>query len=400
MQTWRDEPTDENLHALMSRAREWRAANERGAEDVRKTHGSVDQRRFQAQVRERIRGALRLDEGGGDVPSDDVLVHGMYDLLDRYEQVFPSRGFTLDEMVARHREREANPERNSWLVDGLLRAGGLSVISSDPKCGKSCLARCLAVAVAGGKDAFLGRRIANGPAIFVELDEPEESAAEHYAQIWIEGAELAQYQNYGGAKLAQPRFGWLSEWATDIGAVLIIIDTMARFEPLGGDNAISDYGAMTALMAKFQTLAASTGAHVMLLHHVAKGLSNRSPLGSQAIGGAVDTMLMLSKDPDGVRHFQADGRGVAVPKTRLDFEDGWISAGATAKAEAARDKRAALLAVIEASPGELSRTEAVKRAGVRKDEGLRLIEVMEREGYVRSGPRAGKRGLTLWPTES
>ena len=390
MRAWHDAPTHDRLGALIACAREWRAANERGAEMVRKIQGGIEQRHYREHVRE----TLRIDEGGGSVPSDDVLVHGMYNLLDRYDDVFPSRGLTLDQIVARHREREANPERNSWLVDGLLRAGGLSVMSSDPKCGKSCLARCLAVAVAGGEDAFIGRRVANGPAIFVELDEPEESAAEHYAAIQIPDAALYQHQDYGGAKLPAQRFGWLSEWATDIRAVLIIIDTMARFQPPGGDNAISDYGAMTALMSKFQTLAANTGAHVLLLHHVAKGESNRSPLGSQAIGGAVDTMLMLSKDPDGVRHFQADGRGVAVPKTRLEFEDGWISAGMTARAEATRDKRAELMDVIERNPGELSRSGIVAKVGMRRAEGLRLLGALIEDGYAR------ETGRKVWPDEN
>ena len=83
-----------------------------------------------------------------------------------------------------------------------------------------------------------------------------------------------------------------------------------------------------------------------------------------------------------------------MPKTRLEFEDGWISAGATAKAEAARDKRADMLAVIAAHPGELSRSAAASKSRVRKAEGLRLLDAMIQEGYVQEMDRK------LWPDDN
>ena len=401
MQSWFGDPTHDNLRALMRCAREWRDSNRRGAELVRRIDGSIKQRHFREQLREHVRAALDIGEEDGAKPArDDVLVHGMYDLLDLFDELSPSRGFTVDEMVDRHRAREANPQRDSWVVDRLLRAGGVGLALGDPKSGKSALARCTAMAVSGGEDMYLGRRVANGPCIFVELDEPEASVGEHYAEIQIPGAALHHYQDHGGCSLPSRPFEWLDEWARDIGAVLICIDTAFRFLPIGGDNAISDYGAMTAAMSKFQRLAEQTDAHVLLLHHVAKGDGQRSALGSQAIGGAVDTLVMVTNDADGTRYVQADGRGVSMPKARLEYEDGWVSLGISAKAEAARDKRAELMAVIEARPGDLSRSEAVKAAGVRKDEGLQLLGIMEREGYIRAAACDGRRGLTLWPVDT
>ena len=82
-----------------------------------------------------------------------------------------------------------------------------------------------------------------------------------------------------------------------------------------------------------------------------------------------------------------------MPKTRLEFEDGWISAGMTARG-GPRDKRADMLAVIAAHPGELSRSAAASKSRVRKAEGLRLLDAMIQEGYVQEMDRK------LWPDDN
>ena len=153
---------------------------------------------------------------------------------------------------------------------------------------------------------------------------------------------------------------------------------MLKFSPIGGNNGISDYGAMSAVMTCYQQLAAQTGAHVALLHHHAKGgdSATRSTLGSQAIDGAVDSILDLTKTADDVRYLKVRGRGASMPKTRIDVVDGWAVAGVTAKAETARSRRADLLAVIRSRPGELSRTGVVTEAGMKRAEGLSLIATM------------------------
>src|SRR5439155_21849789 len=52
----------------------------------------------------------------------------------------------------------------SWLLEGILPAGGLSLLAAKPKVGKSTLARNLALAVARG-DEFLNRITVQGPVI-------------------------------------------------------------------------------------------------------------------------------------------------------------------------------------------------------------------------------------------
>ena len=61
--------------------------------------------------------------------------------------------------------------------------------------------------VSGGEEVFLGRRIVNVSAVFVELDEPEQSVGKHYAAIRIEDAALHHFQDHGAAKLPRAPFG-------------------------------------------------------------------------------------------------------------------------------------------------------------------------------------------------
>ena len=312
----------------------------------------------------------------------------------------PARGVLVAELVARHLARLQKFDYEEWIIEGLLRATTLGVLIGWPKAGKTCLARCLSMAVAGGEKTWLGRAIARGPVIFIELDEPEITVANHYAQILVPGAELHHYQDYGASMLpanTDTRFCWLVEWAREINPVLIVIDTAFRFLAVRRPIAIADYGAMHPMMSRFQRLVTDSRASVLLLHHAPKTHGSLSPLGSQAIGGAVDSVLTVTRDAGGSRYLEADGRDVSMPRAPLEFSEGRISLGQSRLGEPAHDTCAQLLAAIQAHPGELTRTDAIEKAGMRKQTGLRLLEQMEQAGDIRSKPREGRRGPTLWP---
>ena len=137
------------------------------------------------------------------------------------------------------------------------------------------------------------------------FDEPEITMASHYAQILVPGAELHHYQDYGASMLpanTDKRFCWLVEWAREINAVLIVIDTAFRFLAVRRPIAIADYGAMHPMMSRFQRLVTDSRASVLLLHHAPKTHGSLSPLGSQAIGGAVDSVLTVTRDAGGTRY--------------------------------------------------------------------------------------------------
>src|SRR2546426_12350319 len=66
----------------------------------------------------------------------------------------------------------------SWIVDGLLPAGGLSVFGGKPKGGKSTTARAIALRVSRG-EPVLGRTTTKGPVVYLGLEDPRRVTKGH-----------------------------------------------------------------------------------------------------------------------------------------------------------------------------------------------------------------------------
>src|SRR2546426_4133681 len=78
----------------------------------------------------------------------------------------------------------------SWLVAGLLPAGGLSVFGGKPKAGKSTTARAIALRVSRG-EPVLGRATTAGPVIYLGLEDPRRVTKGHLRTLGAhEGDDL------------------------------------------------------------------------------------------------------------------------------------------------------------------------------------------------------------------
>ena len=383
--------SEANLRGLM---RAVRVRRQWTAEEIQAVEAFDDQRRrrhFCEHVAEHVR--------GDPATTDDVRAANMEDLLVRYDELFPSRGVSLDDIVRRHEWRQFDPSTPTWRIAGMMRRSGVTLFSGDPKSGKTVFGRCLSVAVSGREQVFCGLRVEPCPVIFLELDESEETVDEHFAEIAIPGADLHVLLDYGGRHLPprSKRFAWLSEWARDIKAGIIVIDTLARFTPLGGNNAVADYGAMAGVMAEYQRLAVDSAAHIVILHHTAKHEGRPTPLGSQAFGGGVDALWTLTRSGD-TRYLAIDGRGVSLPKTEIRFEDGWTTFGLSREVQERRDRAAEIMATIEARPGELTRREIPRAVGMNNAECSKILQSLVREGRLHYAKPEGRRAETLWPS--
>ncbi len=71
-----------------------------------------------------------------------------------------------------------------WLVDGLLRRPGMSMLAGDPKAGKSMLARTLTRAVALG-EPWLDREVQQGKVVYCALEESEVDIQEHFLKMGL-----------------------------------------------------------------------------------------------------------------------------------------------------------------------------------------------------------------------
>src|SRR5690242_5529418 len=74
------------------------------------------------------------------------------------------------------------PERIPCLVEDLLPKVGMSMLCAKPKTGKSCFARQLSVAVAGGRK-FLGRDVQPGNVLYMNLEGQTNVLGAHFRQL-------------------------------------------------------------------------------------------------------------------------------------------------------------------------------------------------------------------------
>lgn len=221
-------------------------------------------------------------------------------------------------------------EQVNWLVDQLLPAGGFSLLVAKPKAGKSTLARNLALCL-GRKYDFLNRATAQGPVIYLALEEKRSEVKKHFRDMGATGEEDIYIH---AASAPVDALKQIRAVAEEKKPVLIIIDPLFKLARIKDGN---DYAQVTQALEPLLVLARETGAHVLCVHHAGKGEreGGDSILGSTAIFAAVDTAIMM-KRTERYRTISSIQRyGEDLPETvlRFDPQTRTIALGATKEQE-------------------------------------------------------------------
>jgi hypothetical protein len=222
-------------------------------------------------------------------------------------------------------------EKVSWTVDGLLPAGGVSLLVAKPKTGKSTLARGCAISVARGKK-FLGRPTSPGKVVYLALEEKKGEVRKHFEDLGADGSEPIFVHC---AAAPQDAVGELLELVKRVRPALVIIDPILRLTRLRDAN---DYAQVNLAMEPLVVMAREFNTHLLLVYHMGKGErvdATDQILGSTAFFAAVDTALMM-KRTDRFRTIQSCQRyGEDLPETVLEFDaDRRRMSLGTSKAEA------------------------------------------------------------------
>lgn len=206
-------------------------------------------------------------------------------------------------------------EVTDYLVDGLLPAGGLSLLVAKPKTGKSTLARQLALAVARGGE-FLGRKTTSGLAIYLALEERKADVRTHFRIMGANGEENVKI--FVGMA-PENCLTQLRTTAEEEKPALIIVDTMARIAKI---KDINDYSQVISRLEPLLALAREVGAHVLLTHHGKKGDAKGidSALGSTALSGSVDTIIYLRRNENYRTISSIQRVGEDIPETIIEFD--------------------------------------------------------------------------------
>jgi hypothetical protein len=284
-------------------------------------------------------------------------------------------------------------EKVAWLLYSRLPAGGLGLMAGKPKAGKSTWVRCLCLAVARG-EKFLGWDTAQGPVIYVALEEKRDQVRQHFEDLGgTDEDEIYIHCDPAPAQalLAAQRAVALHK------PVLLVIDPLLKFVRVKDAN---DYVQITNALEPLLTLARESGAHVLLVYHMGKGDKPDpvdSALGSTAFAGSVDTLLVYKRTEKGRTLVTVQRYGTDLVETMVtwDPERRSVALGAErTRAEIERIKTEIIEILSHLKPGSvLAPTEeqicgSIEGKNVVKRAALR--ELMKAGEVTRQG--AGKRG--------
>lgn len=190
-----------------------------------------------------------------------------------------------------------------WLVEGLITLGGSMLVGAKKKVGKSILALNLARCVARG-EAFLGRRVKQGGVLYVSLDEPKQ-ITDHRTEV-LGFREDDPILMYASRRIPADWGGWIAHLAQAHQPALVIVDTFAKLADIKEINNYAEWNKAYAIL--FSALEATKSAVVLLAHNKKEGQGFDAVIGSTAVTGNVDTIMVITKDADNIRTVETEQR--------------------------------------------------------------------------------------------
>ncbi|GAC1550103.1 MAG: hypothetical protein NVS2B5_05740 [Beijerinckiaceae bacterium] len=284
-----------------------------------------------------------------------------------------------------------------YVVPGYV-VEGLTLLAGRPKLGKSWLTMHAAIAVARGGFTLGQIKCVEGDVLYAALEDNKRRLQRRMRKLLGADAwpprlsfvcDMPRLKN-GGVEYVRK---WLDSAKEPR---LIVIDTLAKVrDPKGSQESSyeSDYGAVSEL----KSLADEKGVAIVLVHHVRK-MGADDPLdtvsGTTGLTGAVDTVLVLNRDGNGVTLY-GRGRDIEEVEDAAAFDKAACLWRITGKAEDVHrsDERSTILAALREAAEALTTREITDLCGMNYEAGRKMLTRMVRSGEIE---RTG-RGLFKMP---
>ena len=280
------------------------------------------------------------------------------------------------------------PEEPPWIAESLAAAGAISELVGKVKvAGKTTFVLNMSRRVLDG-EPFMGLRTMKTPVVYL-TEQPEASFRQALRRARLDHRDdfhvLHWHQTAGvpWEEVAQTAV----RKAREIGAKLLIVDTLGQFAGLRGDAENSSGEALAAI--KPLQLAAAEGIAVIVVRHERKsgGDPGDAARGSSAFAGAVDIILTLRRVSGGANTARElsilsrfDG---ANDKLVIDYQDGEYVALGTEVAVKKQRAKDAILAAAPDSEGDAKAThEFLEDAGVKGTTGKEALTEIHRAGSL------------------
>ncbi len=303
---------------------------------------------------------------------------------------------------------EYEPEHTEWIVENYVAAKSVTELEGKIKHGKTTFLAHMVSAIRTG-EPFLGGGTQRGPVVWL-TEERTPTFLSVLRRAGLEHDSNLHVLTFGGTR--HLRWDEVMEQATakahEVGAVLIVIDTIPQWAGVTGDSENDAGEALRAMSPVHQ--AAESGLAVVVVRHGRKRAAEigDSARGSSAWGGASDILLSLRRmegqGHDSRRKLKAVGRFDDIPgELIIEIQDGkYVSLGDAQDAEQ-RQVHDALLDFLPATAedampeGEI--LEELKQRGVGSRTSFqRARDVMLDEHRLRQAKGYGKtkRAFGYW----
>ncbi len=275
-------------------------------------------------------------------------------------------------------------EQTEWLWEGILPAGGMSLLVAKPKVGKTTLAFNLAVAVSRGAD-FLGRKTQKAPVIYLALEEKKSQIQNKLKALGVSEEQI--YFHFGSAPAEA--FKEIGALITQTQARLLIVDVLQKFCRV---KDLNDYAQVTNALEPLMATAREQNCHIVLTHHAGKAdrKDGDDILGSTGLLGGVDTSILIKKQDKRRTFFTIQRYGEDVPETVIELgRDGNLEAVGSRQEVEIEETIPEILEALE--DGALTEKEIWERVERKHDVTSKALRGLVDRGQVhRSGK--GKKG--------
>jgi len=239
-------------------------------------------------------------------------LYGQKDLRDAYKR---GKGQDIVEAVRHllYRADEARPLQprklsdimsedapTDFVIEGLLRAGGTTILIGEPKLGKSQLSLDLALAVARG-EAFAGLATKKGRVIYYALEDGEDIVRDRVRSRGLTGLDEDLYIGTT-PPVVEDSTALLEEHIDIFQPSMVIIDTLRAMSVSTSKS--ENEASFADSIYRIAKVARERGVAAIIVHHTVKATTG-NPItdarGTSAIAGAVDVVAGLYRRDDIMR---------------------------------------------------------------------------------------------------
>jgi hypothetical protein len=221
------------------------------------------------------------------------LVEAVRHLLYRADEARPLQPRKLSEIMT-----EDAP--TDFVIEGLLRTGGTTILIGEPKLGKSQMSLDLALAVSRG-EAFAGLATKKGRVIYYALEDGEDIVRDRVKSRGLTGMGEDLYIGTT-PPVVEDSTALLEEHIDIFQPSMIIIDTLRAMSVSTGKS--ENEASFADSIYRIAKVARERGVAAIIVHHTVKATTG-NPItdarGTSAIAGAVDVVAGLYRRDDVMR---------------------------------------------------------------------------------------------------